>query len=230
VFSPALFLGAAVGGAFGHCCQMLLPGMEITIATFAIAGMAAAIGGTTGAVLTSIIMLSEMTQDHSIMLPLVIASVAAFAVRRALMDDSVYTMKLRARKHSVPQGLHASLLTSASIADLMSTAFSVVPDVQHIPSDTAYVVIASGETIVDVQRPALGSTSASGTEPAGERLRFGILPLQSTALQAVTALLEDKTDIILVSRDVQSGKATDIVGILEPSTLAHLLNTHHDLS
>jgi CIC family chloride channel protein len=209
---------------------MLLPGMEITIATFAIAGMAAAIGGTTGAVLTSIIMLSEMTQDHSIMLPLVIASVASFAVRRAIMDDSVYTMKLRARKHSVPQGLHASLLTSASIADLMSTAFTVAPDMQHIAPDSAYVVIAPDETIVDVRRSAPDLASQSGVEMAGERLRFGILSLQSTALQAVTALLEDKADIILVVRDSQSTKAADIVGILEPSTLAFLLNTHHELS
>ena len=52
VFSPALFMGATGGAAFGHLCQALLPAVHVDIATFAVAGMAAAIGGSTGAVLT----------------------------------------------------------------------------------------------------------------------------------------------------------------------------------
>ena len=39
----------------------------------------------------------------------------AYAVRKAIMDESIYTMKLRARRHSVPQSLHASLRASERI-------------------------------------------------------------------------------------------------------------------
>ncbi len=105
VFSPALFIGAAGGAGFGQLCLWLLPGVPVDIATFAVAGMAAAIAGTTGAVLTAIVMITEMTQDHAAILPLLISGCIAYAVRKLLMDDSIYTMKLRARGHSVAEGL-----------------------------------------------------------------------------------------------------------------------------
>jgi CIC family chloride channel protein len=48
---------AAGGAAFGMLCQSLVPGLDVDLATFDIAGMAAMIGGTTGAILTGLIML-----------------------------------------------------------------------------------------------------------------------------------------------------------------------------
>jgi CIC family chloride channel protein len=105
VFSPALFVGATGGAAFGQLCLFLLPSVNVGIPTFAVAGMGASIGGTTGAVLTGIVMITEMTQDHSAILPLLISGSIAYAVRKALMDESIYTMKLLARGHIVAEGL-----------------------------------------------------------------------------------------------------------------------------
>jgi hypothetical protein len=133
VFSPALFMGAAGGAAFGHLCQTLIPGLDIVIPTFAIAGMAAAIGGSTGAVLTGIIMLSEMTRDYSTMLPLVITcSVGYHLLGRLCRAQGDHggehlTMKLRARRHPVPEALHASVPTSERVRDLIATDFTIVP-------------------------------------------------------------------------------------------------------
>jgi CIC family chloride channel protein len=105
VFSPALFVGATGGAAFGHFCLFLMPEISVGIPTFAVAGMGATIGGTTGAVLTGIVMITEMTQDHSAILPLLISGSIAYAVRKMLMDESIYTMKLLARGHVVAEGL-----------------------------------------------------------------------------------------------------------------------------
>jgi CIC family chloride channel protein len=66
--------------------------------------MGAAIGGTTGAVLTGIVMITEMTQDRSAILPLLISGSIAYAVRKTIMDESIYTMKLLARGHIVVEG------------------------------------------------------------------------------------------------------------------------------
>ena len=108
VFSPALFMGATGGAAFGHLCQALLPAVHVDIATFAVAGMAAAIGGSTGAVLTGIIMVTEMTNDSSVTLPLVVTCAVAYAVRKLIMDENIYNMKLQSRGHMVPEGLRAA--------------------------------------------------------------------------------------------------------------------------
>lgn len=111
VFSPALFVGAAGGAAFGQLCLYLMPSIQIGIPTFAVAGMGAMIGGTTGAVLTGIVMITEMTQDRSAILPLLISGSIAYAVRKALMEESIYTMKLLARGHIVAEGLVSATAT-----------------------------------------------------------------------------------------------------------------------
>jgi len=89
--------------------QFLLSGgimglLSVSLPTFAIAGMAAMIAGTTGAFFTRIIMLAEMTQDHRVILSLIITTAVAYAIRRTLMEESIYTMKLIARRHRCPGG------------------------------------------------------------------------------------------------------------------------------
>jgi chloride channel protein, CIC family len=55
--------------------------------------------------------------DYSIMLPLVITCSVAYAVRKAIMNENIYTMKLCARGHSVPEGLQAAALAGVLKTD-----------------------------------------------------------------------------------------------------------------
>jgi CIC family chloride channel protein len=222
VFSPALFMGAAGGAAFGHLCQALVPGLDVTIPTFAIAGMAAAIGGSTGAVLTGIVMLTEMTKDHSIMLPLAITCSVAYAVRKGIMDESIYTMKLRARRHSVPQSLHASLLSSERIEDLMAREFTVVPEGGDVPA-AATIAVHSDHAAIS------GVTRRVDAVSARRSLRYVVVPQQATPLAALSALLEAEAEVVLVSRDPDARRAADVVGVVTPAALAHLLKTDEEL-
>ena len=222
VFSPALFMGAAGGAAFGHLCQALVPGLDVAIPTFAIAGMAAAIGGSTGAVLTGIVMLTEMTKDHSIMLPLAITCSVAYAVRKAIMDESIYTMKLRARRHSVPQSLHASLLTSERIENLMAREFTVVPEGGDVPA-AATIAVHSDHAAIS------GVTRRVDAVSARRSLRYVVVPQQATPLAALSALLEAEAELVLVSRDPDARRAADVVGVVTPAALAHLLKTDEEL-
>ena len=222
VFSPALFMGAAGGAAFGHLCQALVPGLDVAIPTFAIAGMAAAIGGSTGAVLTGIVMLTEMTKDHSIMLPLAITCSVAYAVRKAIMDESIYTMKLRARRHSVPQSLHASLLTSERIENLMAREFTVVPEGGDVPA-AATIAVHSDHAAIS------GVTRRVDAVSARRSLRYVVVPQQATPLAALSALLEAEAELVLVSRDPGARRAADVVGVVTPAALAHLLKTDEEL-
>jgi CIC family chloride channel protein len=222
VFSPALFMGAAGGAAFGHFCHALIPGLDASVPTFAIAGMAAAIGGSTGAVLTGIVMLTEMTRDHSIILPLAITGAVAYAVRKAIMDESIYTMKLRARRHSVPQSLHASLLTSDRIEDLMAREFTVVPEGGDVPA-AATIAVHSDHAAIS------GVTRRVDAVSARRSLRSVLVSEQATPLAALRALLQAEAELVLVSRDPNARRAADVVGVVTPAALAHLLKTDEEL-
>ena len=82
VFSASLVLGAAAGAAFGAALDPLLPGLYLHNADFAIVGMAAMLGSTTGAPLTAIVMVFEMTRDYDIIVPMILCVMIAHAVRR----------------------------------------------------------------------------------------------------------------------------------------------------
>ena len=230
VFSPGLFMGAAGGVAFGHLCQWLVPGLGLTTPAFAIAGMAAMIAGSTGAVLTGIVMLTEMTRDYSVILPVLVTCALAYVVRRGIMKDSIYTMKLRARRHAVPQGLHAAALTSEELRDLMTKDFAVVAQAETAPEGTAIIVRSEDGMIASVfQRSGAGSgTGSSG--PDGRTLRYKVLPEQATPLSAVRAVCEERAELILVSRRPDSGRTEDVVGVVTAAVLARAVATDDEMS
>jgi CIC family chloride channel protein len=105
VFSPCLFIGAALGAACGGALNQLFPTLGLNPTQFAIAGMVAMVGGTTGAVLTATVMVFEMTRDYTVILPVILTVTVACAVRHQLLPATIYTLKLIRRGHAVPQGL-----------------------------------------------------------------------------------------------------------------------------
>lgn len=109
VFSPCLFIGAAIGGCFGTVVLKIFPGLPLNVETFAVIGMAGMIGGTTGAVMTAIIMLFEMTRDYNAVMPVILIVAVAYWVRRVLSPGSIYTLKLLCKGLAVPDGLASQL-------------------------------------------------------------------------------------------------------------------------
>ena len=84
IFSPSL----AVGAGLGYDLAPLLPGMPID--TLAILCMVAYLSGVVQAPLTSAVIVSEMTADHSLILPIMICALGASAVSRLVCRDGIY--------------------------------------------------------------------------------------------------------------------------------------------
>jgi H+/Cl- antiporter ClcA len=82
VFTPTLFIGAALGALLGNVVHDLFPGWTGTPATYAVIGMGAFLAGTTHAPLMSILMVFEMTGDYDVVLPLMLATTAAHYVAK----------------------------------------------------------------------------------------------------------------------------------------------------
>jgi CIC family chloride channel protein len=108
VFSASLIIGAALGGLVGDVTQMLLPQLNVNVPDYAVVGMAGMLGGTTGAAMTAIVMVFELTRDYNVIVPLILAVTLAIAVRRALLAQSIYTLKLAGKGHEVPDSLQAN--------------------------------------------------------------------------------------------------------------------------
>jgi CIC family chloride channel protein len=108
IFSPALFLGATLGDAYGMMLGWCFPGLNISAPAFAVAGMAGVVGGATGAAMAAIVMIFEMTLDYNVIIPMTITVAVSYGIRKVLCRESIYTMKLERRGHFVPEAFHSS--------------------------------------------------------------------------------------------------------------------------
>ena len=109
IFSPSLYLGATLGAAFAAAIGLLLPHAGLAAPSAAIIGMAAMVGAATGGVMTAIVMVFEMTRDYAIIVPVIVAVALAAGIRRALINETIYTVKLRHRGHRIPKERHINL-------------------------------------------------------------------------------------------------------------------------
>ncbi len=128
IFSPALFLGATLGGAVGGFIHFVFPAMPgISIPGFAMVGMAALVGSATGAAMTATIMIFEMTRDYAIVMPMILAVAISLGIRRVLSPENIYTTKLTRRGHYIPQSLHAHMFIVRVCADVMDRDIPTLP-------------------------------------------------------------------------------------------------------
>jgi CIC family chloride channel protein len=94
VFTPTLFLGAALGALFGSGLNEL-QWTTLPTGAFAIVGMGSVLAGTIHAPLLAIIMIFEISLNYSIMPPLMLACAVSTLVARGMHPASIYTEPLR---------------------------------------------------------------------------------------------------------------------------------------
>src|SRR5215475_2847355 len=90
LFAPMLALGAQLGLFFGLVCRLAFPGLEIQAEGFAVVGMAAFFTGVVRAPLTGIVLVTEMTANVTMLLPMLVACFAAMLVPTLLRDAPIY--------------------------------------------------------------------------------------------------------------------------------------------
>ena len=106
--------------------------MPLSIPAFAMVGMGAMVGGGTGAVMTAVTMIFEMTRDYDIVMPMILAVAASVGVRRLLSRESIYTLKLVRRGRMLPKALHANMFLVRHAREVMD------PDVLVLPAETSF--------------------------------------------------------------------------------------------
>lgn len=117
--APMLIVGSTFGTVVALGTNDWTP-VEVSITGFALVGMAASFGAATGASLTSIVFVFELTQDYRIVLPLIVATVLADVVADALLDDTLMTEKLTRRGVRVVRDYQADPFVRQSVGDVMT--------------------------------------------------------------------------------------------------------------
>ncbi len=95
IFAPSLFLGACLGGLTGAGLSAWLPGQVGNPGSYALVAAGALVAATTRAPITAIIIIFELTNNYTIILPLMIACILATLLAGRIIPHSIYQAKLR---------------------------------------------------------------------------------------------------------------------------------------
>jgi len=123
VFTPTLFVGAALGWLFGAAMHGIFPHATSAPFAYAVVGMGAFLAAATGAPLMAILMIFEMTLSYQVVLPLMLASVLAFLVARSIDGRSMYEITSR-RNREEKERLR---LRGMRMGELVKPADTVLP-------------------------------------------------------------------------------------------------------
>ena len=127
-FAPSLFLGAMLGAAGGGALQQLLPGMVAGPGSYALVTMAACAAATTRAPITAILIVFEMTNNYSIILPVMLACILATLLAGALSPASVYHLKLLRRGVDLSRRRDVNLLRGELVSSVMGPRLPEIPE------------------------------------------------------------------------------------------------------
>jgi chloride channel protein, CIC family len=134
VFGPSVVIGGALGGAVGQVFHFLMPSVVTQPGAFVVVGMAGFFAAVSNAPISTIILVSEMTDSFHLLLPsLMVCSVAYLAARR-------WTIFSRQVKSKIESPAHAGeffidVLQAIRVKDLMH----LIQPVQTIPENMPFL-------------------------------------------------------------------------------------------
>ncbi|HVV92098.1 MAG TPA: chloride channel protein [Hyphomicrobiales bacterium] len=238
VFSPSLFLGAALGGAVGALGHALFPAVGFSADQFAVVGMGAMVGGATGASMTAIVMIFEMTRDYGVVVPLVLAVAIAVSVRRRLVVENIYTVKLRKRGRPIPTIRHTNMYLVQQAGELMNDRFVVLPARMPVADALAHLAQAPGTHIVVAGNGRIMGYVRAGTVGYGERdlgktlgdvfaTDFAVVGEKSVFNDVISRMARRGRSFVVVVHGDGVPRPDSVVGVIDSPEIAKAVVQNH---
>jgi len=119
VFAPVLFVGSAIGAAFGQASERAFPALVHGSGAFALVGMVGVLSGVTRAPMSSIVMVFEMSGSYSLILPILLAAVISTLTADLFGQESIYERMLSRRGQSLFRLREIDLLQTVRVREVM---------------------------------------------------------------------------------------------------------------
>jgi CIC family chloride channel protein len=198
-------------------------------------GMGTMVGSATGAAMTAVAMVFEMTRDYDIVLPMILAVAVALGVRRMLSRENIYTMKLVRRGHPIPKALHANMFLVRSARDVMERDFVLIDEATKFDDflrssngtvGMRHLVVTRGKLIVGVLR--VNMALRRNLDESASDIRIGALAQRNFTVVRTSAVIFDviarlsrrKAMMGVVVEEAGWPRADKVVGIITKEHIA----------
>jgi len=230
VFTPALFIGATLGGGLAAASRGLLPGFTIVPEAFALVGMAGLVAGSAHAPLTAIMIVFEMTSDYELILPLMLCGAISYITARRLHSHSIYSEWLVRRGEHIAAGQDAAVLERLKVTDCYNRTPHIITDSATVPQ-VVQAIGASRQTefpVLDGNRDLVGIITYDDLRAVIAQ-QASLAPvvlagdLASTEYERVTP--EDSLRTALQRISVRGSHSLPVVDPANPSKLLGLISS-----
>ena len=122
LFAPAMYVGAATGAGVAGFLMVLIPSVGVQPAAWAFVAMGGVVGAATGAPITAILLVFELTNDYALMAPLMLVTGIALVISRRFERDNLYSGWLRRRGFATHEVSERVLLGQLRVRDAYDKA------------------------------------------------------------------------------------------------------------
>ncbi|OOZ40260.1 hypothetical protein BOW53_08420 [Solemya pervernicosa gill symbiont] len=216
LIGPTLFIGATAGSAMGHIGMILIPESHFISSEgfYAIIGMGAMMGATLQAPLAALVAILELTYNYNIILPGMLAIIAAGMTSSELFNKgSVFLMLLKARGLDYRNDPIAQSLRRVGVASAMERGIAAHP--REISRESAEILLAEtphwilieddGHYVSALTAADLKHSLEQGDEQSfdlikipGRRLQVAAIHLRETLQEAYEAIGQHGVEALYV--------------------------------
>lgn len=132
LFAPSLFMGAGFGFLFSVFFNQAF-GMNLDPTSYTLISMGAFLGAVNSIPISAILIIFEMTQDYSFILPLMLSVVSSTTVSQIFLKGSIYAKNLEEQGYHITQGHDTDVLRSLRVKDVMRNDIVLIPENETLP-------------------------------------------------------------------------------------------------
>lgn len=168
VMFPSLLVGGATGALFGHVVGALFGDRVAEPSSYAVVGMGALLTAVQHAPLTATVMVFELTNDYTVMLPLLVATILSTLLSTRALGGSIYERVLRARGVLISRGKNVNIMRTVRVKDAMKQEVPLVRDSTRVVDLPVLLAGSHASTfaIVDEKDALVGALSVVDVQHA----------------------------------------------------------------
>ncbi|HTU80551.1 MAG TPA: chloride channel protein [Candidatus Acidoferrales bacterium] len=222
IFAPSLFTGAFLGDWYGRLVHGLFPLWTAPSAAYGLVAMAAVFAAAAEAPITAIMIVFEMSNDYTIILPLMVTVVIATVLGRSWLGATIYERKLIRRGIDWQRARHPRFFAKLSVSSVVrqppaiAQAADTIADVlarDERGGELAFPVCDGDRfvgvvTAVDLARAA---TAGSGAQPVRTIMHSAERLHASDTLERAATLMADTENPLLAVVEGSEDRLTGIV-------------------
>jgi CIC family chloride channel protein len=218
IFSPALVVGAMLGGAYGFVVSDIMPDLASGTAAYTIVGMGGVAAATLGAPISTIFIIFEMTSNYGLTIAVMTSAVVASVVFRQTGESSFFSWQLKQRGVDLKTGYRQSVLKGILVRQIMAAQGETIPTSMALPEIRAALQRARSGVlfVVDRQDRFMGTITLMDLANVAFVTEMDELILAGDVVRVSAPMITPKDDLETALNLMQEEELSDLAVVRSP--------------